>query len=214
MDRQTNNRQERRKQRTREAIQDAALALLAERGYRATTMSAIAAAADVAPRTVTFHFPTKADLLFGSDPFTRESLEARLDNRADGEPTLSALRDWMADTMHELSSEAPDVQRRVWRRRALRAQVIGSDDELRAHARTGYYPYEQLIAAHIARDLGLPADALVPRLAAATSVTGLRELYQTYEVQSSDATESTDALLTLVDQVLAFAEAGINATRQ
>jgi AcrR family transcriptional regulator len=213
MDTQTGNRQERRKQRTREAIQDAALALLVERGYRATTMGAIAEAADVAPRTVTFHFPTKADLLFDADPFTRESLEDRLDNRADGESTLRALRDWMTGTMLELSSGASDTQRHIWRRRALRAQVIGSDDELRARARAGYFPYEQLIAAHLARDLGVPADSLVPRLAAATSVTGLRELYQTYEARSSGVTESTSALIALVDQVLAFAEAGIEATR-
>ncbi|WP_344854986.1 helix-turn-helix domain-containing protein [Amycolatopsis ultiminotia] len=213
MDTQAGHRQQRRKQRTRDAIQDAALTLFAGRGYRVTTMNAIAEAADVAPRTVTFHFPTKADLLFGADPFTRESLEARLNSRAEGESTLAALRDWMVATMLELSSEAPEAQRRVWRRRALRAQVIGSDDELRARARAGYYPYEQLIAAHLADDLGLPADALVPRLAAATSVTGLRELYQTHEVESSDAAESTDALIALVDQVLAFAEAGIETTR-
>jgi AcrR family transcriptional regulator len=213
MDTQTGNRQERRKQRTREAIQDAALALLAERGYRATTMGAIAEAADVAPRTVTFHFPTKADLLFDADPFTLESLEVRLDNRADGESTLTALRDWMTGTMLELSSGASDTQQRVWRRRALRAQVIGSDDELRARARAGYFPYEQLIAAHIAADLGVPPDSLVPRLAAATSVTGLRELYQSYEARSSGVTESTNALIALVDSVLAFTEAGIEATR-
>ena len=213
MDTQTGHRQERRKQRTREAIQDAALALLAERGYQATTMGAIAEAADVAPRTVTFHFPTKADLLFDAEPFTRESLEVRLDNRADGESTLATLRDWMTSTMLELSSGASDSQQRVWRRRALRAQVIGSDDELRARARAGYFHYEQLIATHIARDLGTPVDSLVPRLAAATSVTGLRELYLSYEARSSGATESTSALIALVDSVLAFAEAGIEATR-
>ncbi|MDQ4103620.1 MAG: TetR/AcrR family transcriptional regulator, partial [Actinomycetota bacterium] len=147
------NRQQRRKQRTRQAIQDAALALLAQRGYRATTMSAIAEAADVALRTVTVHFPTKADLLFDTEPFTQESLAARLDGRAANESTLQALRDWMASRMRELGTEAPDVQHRVWHRRALRAQVIGADDELRARSRASYYPYEQLIAVHLGRDL-------------------------------------------------------------
>ena len=211
MDAQIGNRQQRRKQRTREAIQDAALALLAERGYRATTMSAIAEAADVALRTVTVHFPTKADLLFDAEPFTAESLAARLDNRAADESTLQALRHWMASTMRDLNSEAPDVQHRIWQRRALRAQVITADDELRARARASYYPYERLIAAHIGHDLGQPADALAPWLAAVTTVTGLRELYLTHEARAANTTKSTGALLNLVDQVLTFASAGIAA---
>lgn len=210
---QTTDRQQQRKRRTRAAIQDAALTLFAEQGYRDTTMNAIAAAADVALRTVTVHFPTKADLLFDAEPFTAESLATRLGNRAADEPTLRALRDWMANTMRALDSEAPDIQHRIWQRRALRAQVITADDELRARARAGYYHHEQLIAAHIGRDLDMSADALAPRLAAVTVVTGLRELYQTNEANVAAVTNSTDALLVLVDQVLAFASAGITAMR-
>ena len=71
-------RQERRKQRTRAAIQHAALDLFARDGFRATTISAIAEAADVAPRTVTLHFPAKEDLLFAADPFALRSLSERL----------------------------------------------------------------------------------------------------------------------------------------
>jgi hypothetical protein len=119
----------------------------------------------------------------------------------------------MASTMRDLSSEAPDVQHRIWQRRALRAQVITADDELRARARASYYPYEQLIAAHIGHDLGQPADALAPWLAAVTAVTGLRELYLTHEARAANATKSTGALLNLVDQVLTFASAGIAAAQ-
>jgi hypothetical protein len=120
----------------------------------------------------------------------------------------------MASTMRALDSEAPDIQHRIWQRRALRAQVISADDELRARARAGYYSHEQIIAAHIARDLCKSADALAPRLAAVTVVTGLRELYQTDEAQATDAARSTDALLVLVDRVLEFASAGITAAQQ
>jgi AcrR family transcriptional regulator len=205
-------RQAKRKQRTRTAVQGAALALFAERGYSATTMSAIADAADVALRTVTVHFPTKADLLFTDEPFTLESLETRLDARQDGESALEALRDWMRQTMQEIGTEAPEAQHRVWQRRAIRAQVISADEELRARARAAYYPYEQLLAHHIARDLSQPADSLIPRLAAITAVTGLRELYQTREARTDGATDTTADLLPVVDQVLVFARAGIAGT--
>src|ERR1700704_3114418 len=99
------DRRERKKQRTRLAIQAAAFELFAERGYRQTTISAIADRADVAPRTVTVHFPTKEELLFHAEPFTLESLVAALDARGPQQSALDALRDWMAGTMNELGSE-------------------------------------------------------------------------------------------------------------
>src|ERR1700757_5139957 len=93
------DRQGRRKRRTRQAIQTAALELFAERGYRETTINDIAGRADVAPRTVTVHFPAKEELLFDAEPFTLDSLSACLAARRPGEPALQALRDWMAGTM-------------------------------------------------------------------------------------------------------------------
>src|SRR5579872_6057883 len=89
------DRQERSKRRTRQAIQAAALELFAERGYRETTINDIAERADVAPRTVTVHFPAKEELLFDAEPFTLEGLSKRLAARKPQESALEALRDWM-----------------------------------------------------------------------------------------------------------------------
>jgi AcrR family transcriptional regulator len=57
------DRQSRRKARTRRAILTAAGRLFAERGYTATTMEAIAEAADVAVETVYVRFGSKRNLL-------------------------------------------------------------------------------------------------------------------------------------------------------
>ena len=65
----TTTRHERRKQRTRALIRETAWELFAAHGYDATTIKAIADAADVAPRTVTVHFPAKDDLLFADDDY-------------------------------------------------------------------------------------------------------------------------------------------------
>ena len=206
------DRRERRKQRTRQAIQNAAFELFAERGYRETTIAAIAERADVAPRTVTVHFPTKEELLFDYEPFGLESLAERLRSRPPNESALAALGDWMATTMSTVEYTNGQLDDRFWERRALRAQVITAEPELRGRARAGYYAFERLLAQAIGDDLGLPGTALVPRLAALTAVTGLRELYESDEARALEPTPTAGELLTLVDRVIAFARAGIDAT--
>lgn len=211
---------ERKKRRTRAAVQDAALELFLERGYRATTLAAIAERADVALRTVTVHFPAKEDLLFADDPFDAGALQQRLSARRPDESTLVVLRDWMITTMQDLdaqdahpSSGAGDADpARVWRRRAARARLLAQDDELRGRARAGYLHLEQVIAVALADDLKTGADALVPRLASLAVVGGLREVvYGSHEALTTDVTDATN-LMPLVQHVLDFVQAGTAAT--
>ncbi|MGW3962399.1 TetR/AcrR family transcriptional regulator [Amycolatopsis sp. NPDC005003] len=204
----TDGRRERKKAQTRARIQDAALDLFASQGYRETTIAQIAERADVATRTVTLHFPAKDDLLFADDPFTPESLRAWLSSRKP-KSTLDAVREWMHATMRALDErdrESGADPAHLWQRRALRADLLMADDDLRGRARAGYRDLEVLIAAAIGDDLGRPADALLPRLTAVTVVTGLREIYVTREGRARTAASE---LAGLVDEVLAFAEAGL-----
>src|SRR3984885_6493057 len=132
------DRQERRKRRTRQAIQRAAFELFSERGYRETTINDIAQRAEVAPRTVTVHFPAKEELLLDAEPFTLDSLSERLSARRPHESALEALRDWMATTMAEAETNGSEQEGRFWERRALRAHIINNEPELRGRARAGY----------------------------------------------------------------------------
>jgi AcrR family transcriptional regulator len=207
------DRQERRKRRTRQAIQTAALELFAERGYRETTINDIAERADVAPRTVTVHFPAKEELLFDAEPFTLDGLSKRLSERGPHESTLEALRDWMATTMTEVETKGSELDGRFWERRALRAHIINTEPELRGRARASYYPFERGLADAIGEDLGQPGNTLIPRLAALSAVAGLRELYESDEAQTLAAPPSAAELLKLVDQVIGFARAGLEGAR-
>lgn len=204
------DRRQRKKQRTRLAIQDAAFDLFAERGYRDTTINAIADRADVAPRTVTVHFPTKEELLFDVQPFTLRGLVDALAARTQHECALDALREWMASTMSELDSA--ELSGRFWERRALRARIINAEPELRGRARAGYYEFERTLAGAIGHDIGQPGNALTPRLAALAAVSGLREVYEAEEARSLSPPITASDLLALVDRVIAFVRAGIEAS--
>ena len=203
------DRQERRKRRTRQAIQEAALELFAERGYRETTIPDIAERAEVAPRTVTVHFPAKEELLLDAEPFTLGSLSERLSARRPHESALEALRDWMATTMTETETSTSELDGRFWERRALRAHIINSEPELRGRSRASYYPFERALAEAIGEDLGQSGNSLIPRLAALSAVAGLRELYESDEAEALAAPPSAAELLKLVDGVIGFVQAGL-----
>ena len=207
------DRQERRKRRTRRAIQAAALALFAERGYRNTTIPDIAERADVAPRTVTLHFPAKEELLFDAEPFTLDSLSERLAAREPNESALEALRDWMASTMAQAETNGSELDGRFWERRALRAHIINTEPELRGRARASYYPFERVLAEAIGKDIGQSANSLIPRTAALSAVAGLRELYESDEAQALATAPNAAELLELVDTVIRFAQAGTDGAR-
>ena len=207
------DRQERRKRRTRQAIQRAAFELFAERGYRETTINDIAERAEVAPRTVTVHFPAKEELLLDAEPFTLDSLSERLSARRPHESALDALRDWMATTMTAVETSVSELDGRFWERRALRAHIINTEPELRGRARASYYPFERVLAEAIGKDLGQSGNSLIPRVAALSAVAGLRELYESDEAHALAAPPSAAELRNLVDRVIRFARAGIEGAR-
>src|SRR6266545_342028 len=79
---------ERKKDRTRRTIQAEALRLFAEKGFQATTIEEIAAAAEVAPRTFFRYFPTKEEVVFWSpyQPMLAGFVAALLADRLDARP--------------------------------------------------------------------------------------------------------------------------------
>lgn len=202
----------RKRLKTRTRIQQKALELFLEHGYQNTTLAEVADAADVALRTVTSHFPAKEELVFADltqDYFSAESLAARVEGRPSGESTLDAIRDWMATSMAQATSAAGTDAAGLWRRRAERSHVIMQNEGLRARQRADYLRYEQVHAAGFGQDLRRPPDSLAPRLAALTVTAGLWELLELREAGAR--TPTSEHLLELVDRVLTFVAAGVDA---
>jgi AcrR family transcriptional regulator len=115
---------ERKKQRTRQALRQAALELFLERGFDATTIADITAAADVAPRTFFSYFQTKEDVVLDEGPQRFDQLQQTLRQRPPGEPLLAAFR-------RAALQIAADMQTQSDQQRAL-ARIVGSTPAIQA----------------------------------------------------------------------------------
>jgi AcrR family transcriptional regulator len=117
---------EHKKEQTRAAIQRAALRLIAEDGYAATTCEQIAAAAEVSPATLFRYFPTKEDIVLqdGYDPLIAAAVVAR----PAGEPPVVAVRRAFAEALAAIYSGDVEAIRQ-------RTALILSVPALRSRAR-------------------------------------------------------------------------------
>ncbi|MEU8343035.1 TetR family transcriptional regulator [Spirillospora sp. NPDC048832] len=91
---------ERKKLRTRKAIQDHAFRLFAAQGYDETTVEQIAAAAEISPSTFFRYFPTKEDVVVTDtyDPIMAEALR----DQPPGMPPIDALRAMIGEILPQL----------------------------------------------------------------------------------------------------------------
>ncbi len=122
-----------KKQRTRAAIQSAALDLIARQGYDATTCEQIAGVAGVSPATFFRYFPTKEDALLRDDydPLIAAAVTARPAR----EGPVTAVRRAIAGTLAGLPDgsmdEVRDRTRLLMSVPALRARVHEQSEEAR-----------------------------------------------------------------------------------
>jgi len=160
---------ERKKARTRWAIQEHALRLFAEQGYEATTVDQIAAAAEISPSTFFRYFATKEDVVV-QDEFDERIVEAfRAAGRA-ADP-LASLRDSMVESIVGLdSSELAKSQQRtalILAVPALRARTVenvmsGFNDAARGFGEgVGRAPDDPAVRAFVGAVLGAMMPVLV-----------------------------------------------------
>jgi AcrR family transcriptional regulator len=195
---------ERKKQRTREQIIEAAMALFAERGYQATTIADIATAADVAPRTFFSYFPSKEAVVFHDVDRNLEGLAGALRDRLPGETAFDALRRWIDAMYDEWMGQEDDA---VLRKRLCR------EDEGLANFQGGVMArMHDLLREAIADDLGEPMDALRPRLVAAAAVAALTSLEDSFDEKGAPPVPGAKAeALAVLDDAMLFLRGGIDA---
>jgi AcrR family transcriptional regulator len=177
---------ERKKEKTREALVQAALRQFGKRGFDHVTVEDIADACDVSPRTFFRYFASKEDVLFAESDGCRVQLLASL---AEQDPDVSAFRALETATRlvaaqyaeqpallkirHRIANSTPSLRTRAAeRQQGWESEVI---DQLRASGR----------AKHL-RDLDL-------RLLVAATTTTLRVAIEAWI--AADTTEDLNQLL-------------------
>jgi AcrR family transcriptional regulator len=193
---------ERKKQRTREQIIEAAMRLFAERGYQATTITDIATAADVAPRTFFAYFPSKEAVVFHNVDRDLDSLASALRDRLPGETAFDGLRRWIDAMFDQWMAEGDEALLRK-RLRCEHEGLANFEGGIRARV-------EELLLEASADDLGEPRDALRPRLVTAAAIAALTSLEGTIHEKTEQRVAKADALAVL-DDAMVFLRGGIEA---
>ena len=123
---------ERKKQRTRAMLVDAAANLCLEHGYDNTTVEQIAAAADVSPRTLSRYFPTKEAVVVAVIEDLANAAAAELATIPRSEPPLSAIARAHADVLRRVPSGG--AAGLTTQQLVLMVNVLGTAAALRAAA--------------------------------------------------------------------------------
>lgn len=151
---------ERKKARTKAAIQRHAVRLFREQGYGSTTVEQIAEAAEVSPSTVFRYFPTKEDLVV-SDDYDPLIATAYAAQPAELSP-VQAFRAALGETIREIPAEDIQTQRE-------RTILILSVPELWGANLRNIRSTLQLICEMVAKRVGRePGDPAVVAFASAT----------------------------------------------
>jgi AcrR family transcriptional regulator len=156
---------ERKKAKTRAAIQESALRLFRDKGYEATTVDEIADAAEVSPSTFFRYFPAKEDVVMYDelDPIIFEALAAQ----PPGLSTIAALRASIREVFGRVTAE--DLAKQD-----DRAALIFSVPELRMRMLDELMSVMQVFAEKLAHRMGKrPDDFAVQSLIGAMAGVGI-----------------------------------------
>ena len=140
---------------SRGRLQEAALALYAERGFDQTTVAEIAARAGVTERTFFRHFADKREVLFGGSAVLKERIVAGVTDAPASEGPLDAVSRGLDAAAAMLGEGRRDLSQ-------LRQSVIAANPELRERELTKLADYSAAVSAALRqRGVSEPQATLV-----------------------------------------------------
>jgi AcrR family transcriptional regulator len=196
---------ERKKQRTRQAIRDAALHLFAQRGFDNVTVAQVAEAAEVAEKTVFNYFGTKEALFFDQDAPIEADLVTAIRQRTPGESAVAAVRRYLAGHL-EPPAAIPEHYHGL--------PVLAHSPALQAYLRELFARSEQTVAQVLAEETATDPDTVEPHVAAVALVGALRTLYERFLAAAASGQDAKDAVAALpgdVERAFDLLERGLGA---
>lgn len=191
---------ERKRRQTRERISESAIALFLERGFDATTVDDIAAAADVSKRSFFDYFPTKEDVIFAWQDNFGESLAAAVAERPTDEPLLSvieeafvtvvtkAIADPRTLAIGDLICDTPALRARDQMKYAKLEQVLVDALVKRAKGKEGHLR-ARLLAMMVVGAMRIGKDTLQERQKSESVETYARRIFNMIRTELRDLDE-------------------------
>ncbi|HEY9556447.1 MAG TPA: TetR family transcriptional regulator [Acidimicrobiales bacterium] len=155
---------------TVEAIEKAALELLAERGFADTSVEDIAAAAGISRRTFFRYFDSKNDIPFGNFAAFLRQLEGWLGAQPDDRPMLDVIFDAVV-RFNRVHTDGPVAHRE-------RMALIMHTPALRASAALHNAEWQAVLARYAARRMGQAEQELGPQVVAHIAVGAASAAYE------------------------------------
>lgn len=132
-----------------------ALELFTSRGFDATTVDDIAAAAGIGRRTFFRYFSSKNDVVWGEFDAELDRMRRYLRECPPDQPLLAALHGAVLDF-----NRFPDVET-PWHRRRMR--LILEVPTLQAHSTLRYAAWREVVAEFVAQRLAVPKESMRPQ---------------------------------------------------
>jgi AcrR family transcriptional regulator len=149
---------ERKKQRTRQAIAEAAFALFTDRGFDDVTVAEVARRADVSEATVFNYFPAKEDLVFSRLEVFEAALVEAIRSRPAGRSVTGAFGELIRRPAGLLATNEPEAGRRL----AAVSRIVAGSPALRRRERQVYDDYTHALAGLIAEETAAKPTDIEP----------------------------------------------------
>jgi AcrR family transcriptional regulator len=170
--------------------------LYRENGFEGVTIAAIAAEADIAPRTFFSYFACKEDVFLGAGDERLQRLVCTIEERRPGEPILAAARRELQRESHVAATGTVEGPARAYLGELMRHPAIV------ARLRARWNQWEDILSSCIAAQVGAKTSDPEPRLVAAAITAALR-------IAAEAAQRQTDGRKRIAERVFELLASGL-----